>query len=85
MTIWLTNGNRTYLINLRHRYDFLFDANIVMFVIISDITLEWAHANENMPIKRPHATLYLLAMFILSVTVCEIITFELPGVLNLIL
>ena len=35
-----------------------------------------------MPIQRPHAFYVLaIAMFVLSVTVCEIITYELPNVL----
>ena len=40
-------------------------------------------SNINMPIERPYATFYLLAiaMFALSVTTGEIITFELPNVL----
>ena len=38
----------------------------------------------NMPTERPHATFYVfaIAMFVLSVTVCEIITFELANIFD---
>ena len=41
-------------------------------------------SNVNMRIERPHVTSYVLsiAMFVLSVTVCEIITYELLNVLQ---
>ena len=41
-------------------------------------------SNINMPIENPHMTFYVLAiaMFVPSVTVCKIMTFELPNVLE---
>ena len=53
--------------------------------IILDLDhLNGPRSNENMPIERQYATLYVLAtaIFVLSVTVSEIIMFELPNVLD---
>ena len=45
----------------------------------------WIMSNKNEPMKRPYATSYLLAiaMFALSVTVCEILTVEICKPLTL--
>ena len=42
----------------------------------------WTWSNVNMPIEMPHAVFWLaIAMMVISITACEIITYELPNVL----
>ena len=71
-----------------------YELAIAMFVLIchrlqdivemcSDVDLDVYNGqmlNVNMQIKMPYETLLEIAMFILNLTVCEIITYELPNV-----
>ena len=77
--------------------DFIFvdNSNVYPVTICKKFTIEMCmtltltfrmapRSNLNMLIERPHATFYALAiaMFALYVTICKIITFELPKVFN---
>ena len=46
------------------------------------LTMIGPRLNINIPIDRPQAAFYVLAMFVLSLTVCEMITYALPNVLD---
>ena len=94
VTIWMTIGRRTYLVNLRMCAQIGTSGFSRLFAVHNRATHRancgvdlWSRprSNLNPAIESPHATFYLLAMtmFVISVIVGEILTVELYMTLTL--